>query len=570
MLFAGTSAARCDDRLPVAQQRHLRRPVATVLSADEDWLYVANRRSGSITVIDLETRKVAAEYEIGKQLSDMVMLANDRTLLVTDEARAKLILLDASESVVKVQREISVQPFPVNIAAAKDGTRCYVTSLWPKQLNVLDLENGTRRVLDLPFQSECQLLVRDDQQLIVADSFGGRLAVIDTDELKLKHTVAFPAHNIRGLGLNTDGTMLIVTHQMLNELAHSVRNDVHWGLLMSNDLRWLRLDSVLSGATDLYAGAHMHPLGEAGSATADPSGMIMTSQGTVVVGLSGVDEIAFGKEDDFSMQRRKVGKRPTAVVASRDGRWVYVANTFDDSISIVDMGSTKRVADISLGPMPKLTLADRGELLFHDGHLSHDNWMSCQSCHTRGHTNGLMNDNFSDQSFGAPKRVLSLLEKTDTAPFAWNAATDSLRQQIRNSIEKTMQNEEPATADQVEAINAYVHTLKLPPPIDELRDTVDTDAIARGGQLFVKLECNKCHAPPAYTSPGVYDVGLSDKLGRNKFNPPSLRGVGHRGPYFHDSSAATLRDVFAGHGHQIDRDLSEDELRDLTAFLRSL
>ena len=58
----------------------------------------------------------------------------------------------------------------------------------------------------------------------------------------------------------SDGKMLIVAHQMLNELAHTVRNDVHWGLLMSNDLRWLKVESVLKGGEELYTGAHMHPL----------------------------------------------------------------------------------------------------------------------------------------------------------------------------------------------------------------------------------------------------------------------------------------------------------------------
>ena len=47
--------------------------------------------------------------------------------------------------------------------------------------------------------------------------------------------------------------------------------------------------------------------------------------------------------------------------------------------------------------------------------------MSCHSCHTDGHTNGQLNDNLSDfKTFGAPKRVLSLLGKRDTMPLAWN------------------------------------------------------------------------------------------------------------------------------------------------------
>ena len=68
----------------------------------------------------------------------------------------------------------------------------------------------------------------------------------------------------------------------------------------------------------------------------------------------------------------------------------------------------------------------------------------------------------------------------------------------------------------------------------------------------------------------MYDVGLKDKQGNTEFNPPPLVGVGQRGPYFHDGSAATLRDVFETHGHQLKDDLSEQQLADLLAFLRSL
>ena len=52
-----------------------------------------------------------------------------------------------------------------------------------------------------------------------------------------------------------------------------------------------------------------------------------------------------------------------------------------------------------------MTAADRGERLFFDGRLSHDGWLSCQSCHTDGHTNNALADTLGDGSFGAAKRL---------------------------------------------------------------------------------------------------------------------------------------------------------------------
>jgi cytochrome c peroxidase len=584
----------------------LRRPIGIALSRDERLLVVANRRSGSLTLIDTAKNQAIAEFPVGLQLSSLASLPASDTLLATDEGRHELLRLrlehpaDAAPKITVLQR-LAVSPYPVRVTVARDGRRAFITSLWSRRLTVVELpttgnepaakaavgeaapgkeptggETNARIAhrVDLPIAPRELTLVRGDQRLIVADSFGGRLLVLDTSKpdsapvpLGLRE---FPGHNIRGLGVNHDGTMLVVAHQMLNEVAHTIRNDVHWGLLMSNDLRWLKLDRVLAGGGDLFSGGHMHPLGQAGSATADPAGFAFAPDGTVVVALAGIGEIAMGREADFSLDRLPAGARPTAVAATRDSRWAFVANTFGDSVSRIDLSERETKLDISLGQGKPLTLVDRGELLFHDGKLSHDGWMSCQSCHTDGHTNGQLNDNFSDKTFGAPKRVLTLLGRADTAPFAWNASSPTLADQVRKSLINTMQANKEPSKDMIEAISAYVQTLESPPSIDVLRGVRDDAAVARGQRTFSDLGCVRCHAPPTYTTPKTYDVGLKDQQGNTHFNPPSLRGVGHRAPYFHDNSAASLEDVFRKHGHQLERDLSDAELADLTAFLRSL
>ena len=96
------------------------------------------------------------------------------------------------------------------------------------------------------------------------------------------------------------------------------------------------------------------------------------------------------------------------------------------------------------------------------------------------------------------------------------------------------------------------------------------EAVRRGREVFDRQSCGSCHAPPAYTSVGTYDVGLRDETGNTHFNPPSLRGVGRGGPYFHDNRVATLEEVFAPGRHQLRGELSKRELADLLAFLRSL
>ncbi len=562
------------------EQAHFRRPIAVVASSQPDQVLVANRHSGSISLVDLSAGKVLQEVAVGQQLSDMILLPGTDWLVVTDEKKHELILVERQS--LEVIHRVAVSPYPVSVITDRTGSWCYVTSLWSRRLSVIQLNrkeiasSQVTQLFDMPFAPREQLLVRDDGRLIVADSFAANLAILKTGlpsdgDVTLVGRRSFPGHNIRGLDVSVDGSMLLVAHQMLNELAHTVRNDVHWGLLMSNDLRWLKLDNILEGSSDIYAGAHMHPLGEAGSATGDPSALQVAPSGAVVVALGGVGEIALGKEDDFSLRRIKVGRRPTALLVREDHQQVLVANTFDDSLSVVDLALHEEAQRISLGPAGELTDVIRGEQLFFDATISHDGWMSCNSCHTDGHTNGMLNDNFSDKSFGAPKRVLSLLGRANTAPFAWNAGSPDLATQIRRSAENTMQSDEPLSEKKVNQLVAFLKTLPSPPPVGQLRGQLDPLLIARGKEVFNSRKCAECHAPPMYTSPRTYDVGLRDKEGNVQFNPPPLVAAGQRGPYLHDGRAKRLEDVFLTFAHPGGgMSWDPETVKALVAFLRSL
>jgi cytochrome c peroxidase len=247
-----------------------------------------------------------------------------------------------------------------------------------------------------------------------------------------------------------------------------------------------------------------------------------------------------------------------------------VANTFADSISIVDLDPVRVRAEIPLGPPVRdLRPHERGEMRFFDARLSFESWFSCHSCHTDGHTSGRLNDNLTDGSFGTPKRILSLLGVHDTVPWAWSGQMPDLAKQVKTSITSTMQGSEP-TAEQVSDIVAYLQTLAPPPGILTARNRIDPEASKRGKHVFAVQKCATCHTPPTYTSPKTYDVGLRDEAGGNHFNPPSLRGVSQGGPYFHDGRAATLEEVFSRHRHQLSGDVSADDIRDLLQFLRGL
>jgi cytochrome c peroxidase len=554
-----------------AAETDLRRPVA-IHTLSPDRVVVVNR-NGTMAVVDLLAGKVESEHLVGKQLSDCTPLAGD-SFLATDEAAHDVLLLSLAGDTAKAIARQRVGPYPVSVRTSSDGRRASVASLWSRRLTLVGIDAGELKIeheTNLPFAPRQQMILPGDKQVIVFDSFGGRFAVVELASGKIVLERDFPGHAVRGLVLSPDGKMLLASHQMLNPDAHVNRSDIHWGLLMSNDLRWMKLSSLLDPGLEIYAGGRVHPLGVPGRGGGDPAGIAMTRDGTVVVCLGGVNQVMIGKHDDLSLRGVDVGKRPTAVALSSDQRQAIVANTFDDTLSVVDIAERRVIKTISLGSVRQRSLVERGEEFFYDARFSHEGWMSCHSCHTDGHSNFTRNDNLSDNSFGAPKLVISLLGRKGTAPFAWSGDVSDLATQVRNSIHKTMQSDrEDVNDEEVAALSAYVESLPPPPSIDALRGTAERAAIARGEKLFAAHDCARCHAPPSYTSPHNEDVGLKDERGELRFNPPPLLGVGQRDALLHDGRAKSLTEVFRKHRHPHDQDWSDSEIQDLVAFLRSL
>ena len=95
-------------------------------------------------------------------------------------------------------------------------------------------------------------------------------------------------------------------------------------------------------------------------------------------------------------------------------------------------------------------------------------------------------------------------------------------------------------------------------------------AVKRGSGGVARLKCGKCHRPPAYTTAGSYDVGLADETGQSSYNPPSLRGLPHRGRFLHDNRTRSLSRALELHRPEAMKDLPDTARADLLSFLLSL
>jgi cytochrome c peroxidase len=140
------------------------------------------------------------------------------------------------------------------------------------------------------------------------------------------------------------------------------------------------------------------------------------------------------------------------------------------------------------------------------------------------------------------------------------------------------------------AIAAFERTLITRDRLDDFLKGDDRALSAvelTGLNSFVEIGCTTCHNGPlvgaatfqkaglihAYentTDLGRFDV-TKDESDKFKFKVPALRNVALTGPYFHDGAVERLDEVVKKMAWmQLGRELNEDEIKSITAFLQAL
>lgn len=540
-----------------AEPGQFRGPAALALSEDGTKLFVGNRRTGSISVIDTSSYQVLQEAKIANTLSDLYSHGN--TLKVWGEQH----LLELHHDDLSIVKELKTRkPHKDHLTLVIVSNKVFTASKWRKKVSSFYWGTKDSGVgLGMGMMPSKLLLFNNDSKILIADSFGGQLHVVDVwTNRRIQGTRNLPGHNIGGLAWDQANDRILISHQILNPLARANHNDIRWGNLMENVVRSLKVQDLLNPDSDNFRfDEKVYYLGKD---AADPGG-IVTFNGGFAVALTGVDKVAIVKGDQI--KRLSVGRLPNAMVLKQTAvPLVFVANEFSDSISVINLETEAVETEIKLGPMRPFSDSERGELLFRNGNLSLGGWMSCHSCHTDGHSNGQLVDTFSDGSFETPKRVLSLRGVKDTGPWGWTGSKTNLDDHIRSSITNTMRG--PNLSDlQIQDIKSFLESL---PPAPPKFLEPSNHRIQRGKEIFKAQKCGVCHTAPTYTSKDIYDVGLEDESGLSKFNPPSLRGISKRtGGYLHDGRVKKLEDVFLKHRHEIGSSMSTRDIYDLVRYL---
>jgi hypothetical protein len=213
--------------------------------------------------------------------------------------------------------------------------------------------------------------------------------------------------------------------------------------------------------------------------------------------------------------------------------------------------------------LPSAPTGDTGHEMFH---VNAGGGIACASCHPEGGDDGRV---WNFACLG-PRRTQSVRGGlSGTEPFHWDGDMPDFSTLVTAVFVGRMSGPTPTGAQSAALLHWLDGVPELPTPVP-----ADPAAVARGQALFTSaaVGCTACHAGPHLTNNASVDVGTGDA--GQKFQVPSLRGVGWRAPYLHTGCAATLADRFGACGggdkHGKTSQLRPLDVSDLTAYLDTL
>lgn len=253
------------------------------------------------------------------------------------------------------------------------------------------------------------------------------------------------------------------------------------------------------------------------------------------------------------------GEQYVVSVAALERQGRYVLQTRDPA-QLVILGNRPP----SIIPLGGDSIADTGFDLFH---LNAEAGISCAGCHPGGTDDGHV-WRFEDQG---PRRTQPIdIGLEGTAPFHWDGALPDVSELMSQVFVDRMGGVHQSP-ERRGALERWLFALK-PPAADA---PLDRDRVLRGRRLFESFEvgCADCHRGARLTDNNSYDVATGEP--GEKFQVPSLIGLGTRSRLIHDGCASTLAERFGpdcggGDRHGRVSQLDAGELDELIAYLATL
>lgn len=555
---------------------------------------VADTDAGSVSILDAQTLDAVARIDVGGE--PRALVAIEGKLYVTTYRTGEVVVVDPQKQQV-VQR-VSVCAGDFGIAANSSENEIAVACEWEGV--ALRLDRATLGELQrVPVQRpRAVAFVGDD--LLVAEHVGGHVLRAHRDGSTISTSLVptsaayRPALTTMTANLTTSITpafgSIHVTHLLENHTGDASLEkiaDDYGSVTDGNPKINPAVTTLGSDRPVLYAkfdgGARVFN----GPIAAAPFGdryLLVANVSSDDVAV--IDTIAETTENRV-VASISVGAGPHGVAVDAQHRVAFVENTFDRSVSRIDLsnknfdGNTAPRFDADLTrirDLPKLysPTALAGRKLFYDAkntHVTPSAVVVCATCHPDGGDDGLVWFIRTTKIPLKRRRTPHLGDAhTSEAPYHWDGGFATMHDLVKSTMTDLMAGD--GLLVDVDSIQAYLDEMVKPPQLPP----IDKDAIDRGKALFlVDAQCATCHAgddlDDAQLHAPLDPMSLSADDVFTQANTPSLRGVFLRAPFFHDGRSPDLHDLLTrpdAAKHGATSGLSESQLQDLIAYMKSL
>ena len=500
-------------------------PTAPVLGTNGKILYVCNRFSNNVSVIDIAARKELIRTPVRREPVAAALTLNGGFLFVANhlpagaadrgETAATVSIISTKTNKVVTTIELPNGATSLQgICISPDGRYAYATHILARYtVPTTQLERGWINT--------------------------NAVSIIDVRNKQLIDTVLLDdvdngAANPWAVGCTSDGKYICVTHAGTDEL------------------------SVIDAPAMMDKIKARHSILDSRSSTS-------------------IQYRASNIENELSFlygirQRIKLcGKGPRALAII--GSDVYAAEYFTDSMTLVHINRTTgaKTTALALGPILKMTAKRRGEMLFHDASLCFQHWQSCASCHPGGARVDALNWDLLNDGIGNPKNTKNLLFSHRTPPAMVTGVRKDAEAGVRAGIRHIMFAVRPE--EDAVAIDKYLKSLRPVPSPYRVNGKLSASA-KRGRKLYSKARCASCHKGRLHTDLRQYNMGIGKGLDKDqKFDTPTLVEIWRNAPYLYDGRAVTIEEVLTKYNpddkHGLTSNLSDKEITDLANFVLS-
>lgn len=573
------------------------------ISHDGRLLACSNRDNGTVSIVDLKSRKTIREFPVGTKPEGVSFVGKSTVVATAVYAEDKVVFHDAADG--KLLATIDVFDEPYGVVSDPSGERVYVTLEYPSQ--VLEIDAQAHKVLRTisvgaqqlketgrgPFLRGLAISPREER-LYVCDYLTSNVFAIDLESGKtVDEWAGASTDNLaRQLVIHPRRPKVYVPHIRSKVTAVHGEGSIfpYVTIVDTKPAEGRRRTRV---PMDAFRGALV---------TANPWGAAISPDGKqFYVSFAGTDDMFACEviDDDYrELGYRgyfRVGRNPRAIRVAPDGEHFYVYNALDFNISVWNADSLREVAKITVCKNPLSEEHHLGKVLFYSAlqPMASRRWISCASCHPDGDADGRTWHNPEGL-----RNTQSLAGMAWTHPIHWSADRDEVqdfehtirgqlmqgRGLLRGRLNAQMGKPNKGLSTALDALAAYSNTHKF--QISPHGKNGLSDAARRGRDVFFSKEtkCATCHTGPCFTDsqPGpklkMYDVGTGDddpteKMGP-KYDTPSLLGAYRTAPYLHHGKAKTLRDVLTTQNkddrHGKTSHLKDQQVADLVEFLKAL